>query len=120
MVDRIEREALRLRSPAFADEPVGRETLQVIQPPAKVAGCDEVGEVPFELGVALVHGCRRTSRTADIRRLIDRKAFAVESVSRKCPLFGQTARKDGTGRTAAFGPKAALPPAQKNKATSTL
>ncbi len=33
---------------------MGRETLEGLQPPAKVIGGDEVAAVPFELGVILV------------------------------------------------------------------
>jgi hypothetical protein len=54
LVERIEREALGLRCPGVADELIGREALQGLEPPREVIGLDEVAEVLPELVVAFV------------------------------------------------------------------
>ncbi|MGY4183063.1 hypothetical protein ACVIHH_008354 [Bradyrhizobium sp. USDA 4518] len=43
-----------LGRPAFADVLVGCETLQGLQSPGVIVGCDEVGKVSFELIVSIV------------------------------------------------------------------
>ena len=53
-MERVSIEELRLRGPRFADEFVGREALQRLEPLGEVVGIDEVGEVPFELHVGVV------------------------------------------------------------------
>jgi len=53
LVERVEPEPFRLECPSFADELVGREPLQGLEPPGEV-GRHEVGEVLPELIVAFV------------------------------------------------------------------
>lgn len=53
-MERAKSEAVGLRSPAFADELVGGQAFQRLEPPAEVVGDDEVGEMPFELCVIVV------------------------------------------------------------------
>lgn len=53
-MERIQPEALRLTCPLFADELERCEPLEGLEPPAKVVGADEVGEMLFELQVAVV------------------------------------------------------------------
>ena len=50
----IEPELFRLDGPLFADELVGREALQGLQPAPKVVSCDEVYEVALGLVVGFV------------------------------------------------------------------
>jgi len=53
-VEWIDREALGLIGPCLADELVGREAFEGLEPSAEVIGCDEAGEVAPELFVAVV------------------------------------------------------------------
>src|SRR5215210_318373 len=53
-MERVEREPFRLGCPCFADELVGREATQALQPATEVVGVDEVVEVAPELLVAVV------------------------------------------------------------------
>src|SRR5918993_5905184 len=53
-MDRVEREPFRLGYPCFADEFVGGEATQALQPATEVVGADEVLEVAPELLVAVV------------------------------------------------------------------
>jgi hypothetical protein len=54
LLERIDREAFRVGSPGFADELVGRETLEGFEPAAEVVGRDEVGKMLAELVMALI------------------------------------------------------------------
>ena len=53
-MERVQPEALRLICPLFADELERCEPLESLEPPAEVVGADEVGEMLFELQVAVV------------------------------------------------------------------
>ena len=53
-MERIECEAFGLIGPCLADELVGREALEGLEPAAEVVSRDEVGEMPAELVMALV------------------------------------------------------------------
>src|SRR5690349_24982795 len=53
-MERIESESFGLRGPDLADELVGCESLQGLEPAAEVVGGDEVDEMPAELVVAVV------------------------------------------------------------------
>lgn len=50
----IEPESARLRCPEFADELAGREAFEGLQPPPEIVGTDEVGEMRFELLMAVM------------------------------------------------------------------
>jgi len=53
LLERVEFESVWLGSPAFANEFVGCEALQGLEPPSIVVGTDEVGKVCFELVVMI-------------------------------------------------------------------
>ena len=53
-MERVEPEACGLADPLLADEFVGRETLQCLEPAAEVVSSDEVIKMPLELGVIVV------------------------------------------------------------------
>ena len=53
-MDRNEAELFGFDRPSFADELVGREALQGLEPPVEVVGADKVGEVSFELVVVVI------------------------------------------------------------------
>ena len=48
-MERIELESFWLTCPLFADELVGRETLEGLEAPAEIVGVDEVGEMASQL-----------------------------------------------------------------------
>jgi len=53
-MDRVEPESIGLGCPGFAGELIGGQALQGLQPAGEVVGCDEGGQVPFELLVVVV------------------------------------------------------------------
>src|SRR4051794_3357612 len=62
LVERVEPEPFRLECPSFADERVGREPLQRLEPAPEVGGGDEVRQVHAQLvvrgGVEALNGRR--------------------------------------------------------------
>jgi hypothetical protein len=54
LLERIESEALGLGSPCLAEELVGGETFEGLQPAAEIVGRDEVGKMPMQLVVIAV------------------------------------------------------------------
>jgi hypothetical protein len=70
-MERIENESFFLGSPGFTDVFVRREAFQGLETPAVVIGVDEVGEVIFELGVAIV-------MMALYGRFLDRPVHALD------------------------------------------
>ena len=54
MLERIDGEAFGAANPGFANELVGGEPLESLEPAAEVIGGDEVGEMLAELVMALV------------------------------------------------------------------
>ena len=53
-MDWVESKSVRVLSPEFADGFVGREALEGLESSGEVIGCDEVGQVRFELLVGFV------------------------------------------------------------------
>lgn len=53
-MDGIDDETIRLRSPSFTDELVGRGSLECLEPSSEIIGVDEVCEMLFELFVIAV------------------------------------------------------------------
>ena len=79
----IEGESFRLFCPGFADELVGREAFEGLEPPGEVVGGDEVCEVAAELVVAVVV-------EALDRRVLDRPVHALDlAVRPRMPGLGQ-------------------------------
>ena len=54
LMDWVDDESIRLRSPLFADEFIGREAFEGLQPTAKIVCVDEVLKVPSELVVIVI------------------------------------------------------------------
>jgi hypothetical protein len=54
LLERVKFESFWLGSPAFADELIGRETFEGLEPPTEIVGVDEVGEMPAKLSVIVV------------------------------------------------------------------
>src|SRR4051812_35640908 len=53
-MDWIDDESIRLQSPLLADELVGCKAPECLQSSPEIIGFDEVGEMPFELGMIVV------------------------------------------------------------------
>jgi hypothetical protein len=53
-MERIEDESARLVRPGLADEFIRDEAFQRLQAPGAIVGCDEVGEMAFQLIVRLM------------------------------------------------------------------
>ena len=54
MLERVQSESFRLGCPSFADELVGGEAIEGLQPPSEIVGGEEIGEMPNELVVGFV------------------------------------------------------------------